>query len=55
MTSKKKPHTLCTDKTLSLVSMYIGIDLNGKLHQKESLQCLMLLDNIQDFTHNRST
>ena len=46
MTRKKKPYTLWTDRTLSLVSMYTGIDLNGKSHQKESLQCLMFLDNI---------
>ena len=34
--------------------MYNGIDLTGKQQQKASIQCLLLLDNIHDFSHNRT-
>jgi hypothetical protein len=50
----KPSYPLWNDRTLSLVSMYNGIDLKGKSRQKTSLQCLMLLDNIHDFSHNRT-
>lgn len=54
MSKKNKKYNLWNDRTISLVSMYNGIDLTGKQQQKASIQCLLLLDNIHDFSHNRT-
>jgi hypothetical protein len=50
----KSDFPLWKQREISLISMYNGISLKGKPKQLESIQSLMLLDNLHDFSHNRS-
>jgi hypothetical protein len=51
----EKIQSIWQSKATSLIAMYTGNGSDGSNYHRESVQSLMLLDNLHDFGHNRTS